>query len=239
MDSINKKPNPEPVILDVEAISEQSTELQPEGQPDSKTLYSVSDVASLLGVSDRSIHKYVSNLEEIYFWCASRFKSGAKITEEGLIKCREYQQAVSTRVPEEYADTSTLLRQKVNLIPNKSRIGLEAYKQLVWEREKVDVDESKTVDCTTEVYDPSMLDREETAMAHLDHTQSMVAQARKDFVDLGQRLGYDSGTLVADAFAQTFDQIISAMLINARESVFAQAQQLASEIAPPNSKKKS
>jgi hypothetical protein len=164
-----------------------------------KLTYTAVDLAKELGTSDTNIRaNWLPKLEEVFWWKVSDLKDGDRFTAWAREEFFNLQAAISPKVPMRSPD-SIILRDdsgKPLMQSNSERIGIDAYKQRVWER--YNRTPEKRVDAPAEivpveVVDVEMLELEETTFTNIDELGGFLDLNLASLRQSGRALGNEIG----------------------------------------------
>lgn len=188
---------------------------EPQNEPSSRfasgeNTYTAKEIAAALGVSDRTVsQRYLTQLEQIFFWRKDDLRSGNRLTEFAYQECIKLQKAVSPKIPKRDEEGELVYSGKPLMVSNPHRIGFEAYKEQIWEECEIETIVEE------EVLNIEVLDEENEALAIIDETGGSIANAldlaKKQGAMLGQQMAAIALNEAAKTFQESFQQGLSAM----------------------------
>jgi hypothetical protein len=179
-----------------------------------KLTYTAVDLAKELGTSDRNLSQnWFPKLEEIFWWKVADLKDGDRFTAWAREEFFNLQAAISPKVPMRSPDCIILRDDsgKPLMQPNPDRIGIDAYKQQLWER--YNRTPEKRVDAPAaivpvEVVDSEIIEREETALTNIDNLGSFLDLNLANITQSGRALGNEIGAIFLEETAKGADETI-------------------------------
>jgi hypothetical protein len=173
-----------------------------------KLTYTAVDLAKELGTSDRNLSQnWLPKLEEIFWWKVADLKDEERFTAWAREEFFNLQAAISPKIPMRSPD-SIILRDdngKPLMQSNPDRIGIDVYKQQIWERynrfpeKRVD---APAAIVPVEVVDADVLEIEETTLTNID--------SLGNFIDLNLANVRQSGRALGHVIGATFLEEINA-----------------------------
>jgi hypothetical protein len=179
-----------------------------------KLTYTAVDLAKELGTSDTNIRtNWLPKLEEVFWWKVADLKDSDRFTAWAREEFFNLQAAISPKIPMRSPD-SIILRDdsgKPLMKSNSDRIGIEAYKQQIWER--YNRRPEKRVDAPAEivpveVLDADIIEREETALTNIDSLGNFLDLNLSNFMQSGRALGNEIGAIFLEETAKGADETI-------------------------------
>lgn len=164
-----------------------------------KLTYTAVDLAKELGTSDRNLSQnWLPKLEEIFWWKVADLRDEDRFTAWAREEFFNLQTAISPKIPMRSPD-GIILRDdsgKPLMQPNPDRIGIETYKQQIWER--YNRTPEKRVDAPAaivpvEVVDSEIIEREETALTNIDALGNFLDLNLANLRQAGRALGNEIG----------------------------------------------
>lgn len=196
-----------------------------------KITYTAVDLAKELGTSDRNLSQnWLPKLKDIFWWKVNDLKSGERFTAWAREEFFNLQLNISPKIPMRSPD-GIILRDdsgKPLMQNNPNRIGVEEYKQQIWERynrfpeKRVD---APSAIVPVEVLDVDLVDREEAAFEKVD--------SLGEFVNLNLQQLRQAGRSLGQEIAATF---LEEVTTGAEESIKSGLNSLGKALSPRRQK---
>lgn len=176
--------------------------------------YTAIDLAKELGTSDRNLSQnWLPKLEEIFWWRVVDLREGDRFTGWAREEFFNLQAAISPKVPMLSPDGLVLRDDKGSPLvqQNPNRIGIEKYKQQIWERynrhpeKRVD---APLVVVPVELVDVDILEIEETATSKIDSLENFIDLNLGNLRQAGRALGNQIGATFLEEVATGADETI-------------------------------
>lgn len=179
-----------------------------------KLTYTAVDLAKELGTSDTNIRtNWLPKLEEVFWWKVADLKDGDRFTAWAREEFFNLQVAISPKIPMRSPDCIILRDDsgKPLMQTNPERIGIETYKQQVWERynrlpeKRVD---APSAIVPVEVVDVEMLEREESTFTDIDSLGNFLDFNLANLRQAGRALGNEIGATFLEETTKGADETI-------------------------------